>query len=60
MRVNRERCWCGEHHPPFEVDNTIQAHHCTEWDYMYVTNEHPEFEACLCFKTRPATDDSQT
>jgi len=27
-----------------------QAHYCPEWDYLYIDNNCPEFDACLCFR----------
>lgn len=33
----------------------VHKHFCLEWDGMYICDECPEFDACLCFKTsKPA------
>ena len=26
------------------------GHFCQEWDFMYIEDDWPEFEACTCFK----------
>ena len=33
---------CGESHEGEE------GHHCPDWDFLFVRNDSPEMEACLC------------
>ena len=26
-----------------------KGHYCIEWDFMWIDEDSPEFECCLCF-----------
>ena len=30
-----------------------KRHSCPEWDFLEITKDDPEFEACLCFSQKP-------
>lgn len=30
-----------------------KRHYCPEWDFLEITKDDPEFEACLCFSQKP-------
>jgi hypothetical protein len=39
-----------------QSDKTSDAekrHYCPEWDFLEITKDDPEFEACLCFSQKP-------
>jgi hypothetical protein len=35
------------------IDEQEKRHFCPEWDFMEITVDHQEFEACLCFPREP-------
>lgn len=35
-----------------EVLNQIDGHYCPDWDYLEVSARTPEYDCCLCTKTR--------
>lgn len=49
------------HNPIFQLEDVLRQaiaeaekrHYCPEWDFLEITKDDPEFEACLCFSQKP-------
>ena len=35
------------------IEQAEKRHYCPEWDFLEITKDDPEFEACLCFSQKP-------